>query len=230
MKTNVIYNEDCLGGMKKLPDNSIDLVLTDPPYGIDIAKSGTVGGGSYRGATTNFEISNWDNKIPPKEYFDEMFRVSKNQIIWGGNYFIDYLEPTRCMLIWYKRNGLPERTFADAEIAWTSFDKNTKVIDVRWDGFIRDSKEKKYKHPTQKALKVFEYCIKNYSSKGDIILDPFIGSGTTAVASLSLNRKFIGYEINKKYYNIALKRIGKFDKKYYEELPEEKRPAQQQLF
>jgi len=230
MKLNVIYNEDCLEGIKNLSDNSIDLLLTDPPYGINIAKNGTVGGGSYRGETTKFMTSSWDEKIPPKEYFDEMFRVSKNQIIWGGNYFLDYLDPTRCMLIWYKRNGLPERTFADAEVAWTSFNKNTRVIDVRWDGFIRDSKEKKYKHPTQKALKVFEYCVRNYSDKGSIILDPFIGTGTTAVASLGLGRKFIGFEINKNYYNIALKRIGKFDKKHYEELPEEEKPAQQQLF
>ena len=140
--TNTVICGDCLEVMKSMPDNCVDLVLTDPPYGIGIAKSGTVGGGSVRGATQKFESCDWDNAIPHQNYFAEMFRVAKNLIIWGGNYFLDYLPATRCMLTWYKRDGLPDRTFADSELAWTSFDRNAKVYNSRWDGFIRDSKEK----------------------------------------------------------------------------------------
>ena len=134
------------------------------------------------------------------------------------------------MLVWYKRDGLPIRTFADAEIAWTSFDKNTQVFNCRWDGFIRDSKEEKYNHPTQKALEVFEWCVKEFSNEDDIILDPYIGTGTTAVAALKNNRQFIGYELEKEYYNIALRRLGNFEKSYIDELPDEEKPKQTQMF
>ena len=202
-----IYHEDCLVGMSKIADKSIDLVLTDPPYGINVAQNGTVGGGSFRGQTTSFPCSDWDNKIPTKEYFNEIKRISKNQIIWGGNYFINYLENTRCMLVWYKRAGLPVRTFADCEIAWTSFDRNSMVFNCRWDGFIRDSKEVKLAHPTQKALLLFQWCIKEFSNEGDTVLDPFAGSGTTGIACQNLKRNFIGFEIDKEYYQIAEKRL-----------------------
>src|SRR5689334_9462202 len=106
---------DSLEYMKSLPDKSIDLIVTDPPYGIKIAKSGKVGGGSVRGKTQIFKDVEWDNATPSADYFQEMLRVPKNQIIWGGNYFLDHLPSTRCMLVWYKRDGLPIRTFADCE-------------------------------------------------------------------------------------------------------------------
>jgi site-specific DNA-methyltransferase (adenine-specific) len=102
-----------------------------------------------------------------------MFRVAKNLIIWGGNYFLDYLPATRCMLTWYKRDGLPDRTFADSELAWTSFDRNAKVYNLRWDGFIRDSKEKKVAHPTQKPLELFKQVLSDFSTEEQLILDPF---------------------------------------------------------
>lgn len=207
IQTSSLINGDCLEEMKKMADKSIDLILTDPPYGINIGKNGSVGGGSTRGKTQKFDSIDWDNFTPEKKYFDEMFRISKNQIIWGGNYFIDKLYPTRCMLIWYKRDGLPTRTFADCEIAWTSFDKNSRVLNSRWDGFIRDSKELKLPHPTQKSLEVMEWCINELSEVGMTILDPFMGSGTTGVACKNLNRNFIGIEINKNYFEISKKRI-----------------------
>ena len=207
MSKITLINDDCLIAMRKMKDKSVDLVLTDPPYGIRIGKSGSVGGGSVRGKTQRFTNIDWDNSIPQKEYFDEMGRVSKNQIYWGGNYFLDYLGSTRCLLTWYKRDGLPVRTFADCELAWTSFDRNSQVFNCRWDGFIRDSKELKVAHPTQKALKVMKWCVSDFSAMGMTILDPFMGSGTTGVACAELGRSFIGIEISKEYFDIAKKRI-----------------------
>jgi len=205
---NQIYNEDCLQFMKQLPNNYFDLIITDPPYGVKIAKNGSVGGGSFRGKTQKFENVEWDNQTPSEEYFKEMLRVSKNQIIWGGNYFIDFLHSTRCMLVWFKRSGLPIRTFADCELAWTSFDKNSQVFNCRWDGFIRDSREKKVAHPTQKALEIMKWCVSEFSNEGDLIFDPFLGSGTTAVACKQLNRSFVGCEINEDYVKIAENRLS----------------------
>ena len=202
---NKIINADCLDILKELPDKCIDLVLTDPPYGIGI--KGSVGGGSIRGKVKECKKCNWDNELIKKEYFDEIFRISKNQIIFGGNYYLEFLKNTRCIIVWYKRDGLPERTFADAEIAWTSFDKNTKVYNLRWDGFIRDSKEPKEAHPTQKPLKLFEMILRDYSKENDLILDCFSGSGTTAVACHNLKRRFICIEKDEDYYKASVERL-----------------------
>lgn len=202
---NTIINDDCMDILKQLPDKCIDLVLTDPPYGIGI--DGAVGGGSKRGAVKNCKKCDWDNFIPSKEYFEEIMRVSKNQIIWGGNYFIEHLKNSRCFLVWYKRDGLPKRTFADAEMAWTSFDRNAKVYNIRWDGFIRDSKEPKELHPTQKPLKLFEKCLFDFTNENDLVLDCFSGSGTTAIACHRLNRRFICIEKDKEYWQASVKRL-----------------------
>ena len=204
---NKIINADCLDILKQLPDKCIDLVLTDPPYGIGI--KGSVGGGSKRGKVKDCKKCNWDEFIPSQEYFDEIFRFSKNQIIWGGNYFVESLKNSRCFLCWYKRDGLPERTFADAELAWTSFDKNAKVYNIRHDGFIRDSKEAQELHPTQKPLKLFEKCVADFSQEGDLILDCFSGSGTTAIACHNLKRRFICIEKDFDYWKASVKRLKK---------------------
>jgi len=205
-KKGVLLCGDCLEIMKKFPENRVDLVLTDPPYGIGITKQKAIGGGSIRGKVKQINTVNWDRKIN-YDYFSLMFKVSKNQIIWGANYYIDYLYPTRCMLVWYKRDKLPIRSFADCEIAWTSYNKNSMVFNCRWDGFIRDSRERKTGHPTQKALEVFKWCIKEFTQEGNLILDPFLGSGTTAIACEKLNRRWIGIELNAEYCNIARQRL-----------------------
>lgn len=214
MKLNTIYNEDCLETMKRMPDNFIDLVLTDPPYGIDIGKmsfANSRGGKPSKNALAKrreySSDKSWDSVRISIEYFDEMRRVANNLIVWGGNYYIDYLGATRCMLVWYKRDGLPTRSFADCEIAWTSFDKNSMVFNCRWDGFIRDSREPKVAHPTQKALEVMKWCVSDFSKEGDTIYDPFMGSGTTAKACQDLNRNYIGSEISKEYCDIAEERL-----------------------
>jgi len=202
-----LFQGDCLEIMKDIPDKSIDLILTDPPYGIGIANKECVGGGSWRGKTKKFDIKEWDNNKINKNYFDEIFRISKNQIVFGGNYYSDWFSSSSCWLVWYKRDGLPTRTFADCELAWTSFNEPSRVFNFKQDGFIRDAKEK-YTHPTQKPIALMEWCLNKYSKFNDLVLDCFMGSGTTGVASLKLNRRFIGVELDEKYFGIAKERIG----------------------
>lgn len=219
MELNKIHNIDCLEFMKTLPDKCIDLVLTDPPYGIGIAKTGMVSG--YRNLQGNSEKigfknqkdygkQNWDNNIPTKEYFDEMFRISKNQIIFGGNYFVEYLPNSSCWLVWDKKENVAN-DFADCELVYTSFKTSVRKFTYGWTGFegINNSNKHndKKQHPTQKPLELLLWIIKNYSKERDTIFDPFLGSGTTAVACKLLKRNYIGCEISKEYCDIAEARI-----------------------
>jgi len=192
-----LYLGDCLEVMKSMPDKSVDAVITDPPYGIgeDIRKA------DASGRTEFTTTKRWDLKIPDKEYFEEMFRIGNDQVIWGGNYFVDYLRNSRCWLIWDK---MQKFSGADAELAWTSFDKSTKVF--RKSRVEFHSEEKKM-HPTQKPLSLMKWVLENYTNEGDTILDPFMGSGTTGVACVQTGRNFIGIEIDPTYFAIAERRI-----------------------
>ncbi len=195
MKEPLLYNLDCLKYMKTCPDKSFDLVLTDPPYGIGELWVGGKGHG-WGNARKQGEVRNeWDSQTPNQEYFDEIMRVSKNQIIWGGNYF--NLPTSRGWLIWNK----PERGFslAEAELAWTSRDMVMRV----WDGHRSDTGRK---HPTQKPLELMEWCL-NFFPEADLVFDPFMGSGTTAVACKKLGRKCVGIEIDENYFKIAQDRL-----------------------
>jgi len=194
MKTNIVINDDCLNFMKSLPDKCIDLCLTDPPYGINILKSERIS------KSRGFK-GNWDDFIPTKEYFDEIFRISKNQVIWGGNYFIEYLQNTRCFLIWDKNNY--GRDFADCEMAWTSIDKVARVFKYR--PMNMDGGKV---HPTQKPIELFSWILENYSKENDIIFDPFAGSGTTAISCINMNRQYLLVEKEVEYFNIINKRIS----------------------
>ena len=203
LEINKIYCADCLDLMKEMEDNSVDLVLTDPPYGIGM-DGGSVGKGTY-------EQKTWDACKPSKGYFNEIQRVSKNQIIFGGNYFTDYLPASACWLIWDKRCGIvPQRTYADCELCWSSYNVPARIYRYLWDGFLHDKTEKhkeKREHPTQKPCKLIEKIIKDYSEEGQTIFDPFLGSGTTAVACINTGRNFIGIEKDADYFEIAQKRI-----------------------
>ena len=195
---------DCLDILPTLADKSVDLVLTDPPYGIGIGS--VVGGNNLTTATDYGTHNNWDNAIPPKQVFDEMIRCSKNQIVFGGNYFIEYLTNSPCWLVWDKDNT---GNFADCELAWTSFKTAVRIFKHRWNGMLQENmkeKDKRY-HPTQKPISLFEWCLSNYSEQGNLILDPFAGSGTTAIACIRLNRKYILIEKEEKYCEIAARRI-----------------------
>ena len=148
-----------------------------------------------------------DTQIPSKEIFKEMFRVSKNQIIFGGNYFIEHLSNSPCWLVWDKDNS---GNFADCELAWTSFKTAVRKFKFRWNGMLQehmgDDKEIRH-HPTQKPVDLMAWCLTNYSKEGDIILDPFLGSGTTAIACKKLKRNYIGVEVSDYYCEIANQRL-----------------------
>ena len=220
---NTIQCCDCLDIMREMPDKSVDLVITDPPYGIKVGGGkpfGTVGGGklsSRPGSCTlqgkydiipcnNYPL--FDDSIPPtKEYFDEIFRISKNQIIFGGNYFD--LPPSSCWLVWDKDNG--NNDFADCELAWTSFKTAVRKFTWRWNGLLQeDMAHKEIRiHPTQKPVKLFEWIIRNYAKEGDIICDPFFGSGSCLVAAVRMGHPFIGIEKERIYFDAAQIRIKK---------------------
>ena len=203
--TNTIINDDCMNVLKQLPDKCIDLVLTDPPYGINIAKNGKVGGEKCC-AVKNYGKKDWDNKIPDKTIFNEIKRISNNQIIFGGNYFIEFLENSSCWIVWDKNNT---GNFADCELAWTNFKTSVKKYSWTWNGMIQeDMKNKDIRiHPTQKPLKLFEMILRDYSNENDLILDCFSGSGTTAIACHNLKRRFICIEKDYDYWKASVERL-----------------------
>ena len=196
---------DCLELMKNIPDGSVDLVLTDPPYGKK-ADKGTNGFGSAKNRRYG---GGWDSKRPSKEFFDEILRIGKNAIIFGGNYFADILPPSNHWIFWDKKGDIAfQNPFADGELIYTTFKKPIKRIVFKQQGFITDSKDKRY-HPTQKPSELVEMLINEYSKDGDTILNPFMGSGSTGVACIHTNRNFIGMELDKNYFDIAKERIEK---------------------
>lgn len=197
---NDVIHGDCLQVMKGFKDNEFDLCLTDPPYGIGM-DGGNVG---YKGFN-NFKKKDWDNKTPEKKYFDEIMRISKNQVIWGGNYFIDHLKKTRCMFVWDKGEGFYNRTYAECEIAWTNLDMNTKIF--KHDPLAKGDYRGK-KHPTQKPTELFSWVLEITSKEGDLIIDPFAGSGSTAISCINMNRKYTLIEKEKEYIDIINKRIA----------------------
>lgn len=215
IELNQAFNMDCLDFMKELPDKCIDLVLTDPPYGIgeDGKKNHSRGSASnsdkWKGSknstcagipSTIFKPKEWDNQIPSKEIFDEIFRISKNQIIWGGNYFIEHLNNTSSMIVWDKNNGTTD--FADCELAWTSHKKAVRLFKYTWNGMLQGNMKNREKriHPTQKPLNLFRWCIDKYSEENQIIFDPFLGSFTTAIASENCRNLWLGCEKDPDYF------------------------------
>jgi site-specific DNA-methyltransferase (adenine-specific) len=211
LSLNTIIHGDCLEVMKTFPDKSVDLVLTDPPYGINVGKGfkgrANTQYGKAAAVSKDYGDITWDEKIPAKEIFDEIFRISKNQIIFGGNYFTEFLPPTACWVVWDKNNG--ENDYADCELAWGSFKSPVRKIKHTWNGMIQeDMKNKEVRfHPTQKPTEVMKFCLERYSEEGQIILDPFGGSCTTAVACKQLKRNYICIEKEAKYVAICHERL-----------------------
>lgn len=203
-----ITNEDNMELMARYEDNYFDLAIVDPPYGINIVeqlrKSVESKSSMYQnknGIKGNFE---WDKNIPTKEYFNELLRVSKNQIIWGGNYFLDYLGATRCFLIWDKQNGT--NNMADAELAWASFDTSVRMYRGHIFKGIGNTNYNPI-HPTQKPVKLYEWLLTNYAKEGDKILDTHLGSGSIAIACHNLGFDLTACELDKDYYEAAMKRL-----------------------
>ena len=205
---NKITLGDCLDVMKQLPDKSIELILTDPPYGEGMSKRGTIGS-SNKGQVKDYGKSDWDDKIPEKIYFDEMFRVSKNQIIFGGNFMVEHINKNSpCWIVWDKHNT---GNYADCELAWTSFPTAIRQFDYIWNGMIQQNmKEKEFRiHPTQKPVGLLENILREYynkESKG-IVADFFSGSGSVAIACYNLGIPFISVEKNLKHYEDSVQRL-----------------------
>lgn len=197
MPISNVYNIDCMDGMKEFPDKFFELAVVDPPYGIGM-DGGNVG---YRGFN-DFKKKDWDNAIPPTDYFNQLFCVSANQIIWGGNYF--NLPASRCFLIWDKGEGFYNRTYSECEQAWTSFDKNAKIF--KRDPLAKGDYHGKI-HPTQKPIALYQWLFKNYAKPGDKILDTHLGSGSSRIAAYKMGFDFWGYELDKEYFKAQEKRF-----------------------
>mgnify|MGYP002682506041 CR=1 FL=1 len=203
LELNKLYNMDCMEGMKDIPDKYFELAIVDPPYGIGVNKM-QLGNGKrkvYRGA------EDWDREPPSQEYFNELMRVSKNQIIWGANHFISRIPiNSSCWIFWDKGTG--ENDFADGELAWTSFKTTVRKFYKSWVGAnAKERNETDRVHPTQKPIALYKWLLSNYASKGDKILDTHVGSGSSIIACLDMGFEYMGFEIDEEYYNLASKRI-----------------------
>lgn len=204
MKSTIVYNADCMDGMKDTPDKYYDLAIVDPPYGnagLPIDRRGGTWAAKYGKVIQQWDIA------PGEDYFRELFRVSKNQIVWGGNYFS--LPGTRCFIVWNK--NIPDQfTMAMCEYAWTSFNENAKIVQMNP---ARGNRI----HPTQKPVELYEWLLNRYAHEGDKILDTHVGSGSSRIAAYNLGYEYVGYEISKEYF---MKQEERF----------EKHTAQQRLF
>ena len=204
MKLKGFHNMDCMEGMKEIPDKYFDLAIVDPPYGIGIDGQKKYTAKNSKHSRREHIQKDWDSDIPGEEYFDELFRVSKNQIIWGANYFVQHLtEGKKGWIVWDKgQHGL---TMSDCELAYSSFDKPTRVkvinrVHIMTDGSI---------HPTQKPIKLYHWLLNNYAKAGDKILDTHVGSASSLIACHDLKFEYLGFELDEDYYKTATERIKK---------------------
>lgn len=207
-----LYQGDCMDLLRQTPDNYYELSICDPPYGINAPQMATTpcqrkngskrlngGSGKLKNRTLNTSNIEWDNLIPDDEYFEELFRVSKNQIIWGGNYF--GLPPTRCVICWDKVQ--PWENFSQIELAWTSFDFPAKL-------FRFDNRTGEKIHPTQKPIKLYKWLLENYAKEGYKILDTHGGSMSSVIACMEYGYDITCCEKDVDYYNAAMKRIDNY--------------------
>ena len=212
MMPDGFYNMDCLSGMKEFPDNYFDLAIVDPPYG-GVTQGGymkrgeNMAVGTGRGVSKGYNLALWGQPAPKPEYYRELFRVSKNQIIWGGNYFTDNLPASQGWIVWDKENGTTD--FADFEMAWTSFNRVSRMFRFRWNGMLQgDMKDKEFRiHPTQKPVRLYEWILRNYAQPGQRILDTHVGSGSSLIACHRFRCPYVGFEIDPDYYAKAKARI-----------------------
>ena len=188
------YNMDCMEYMAGLPDKAFDLAIVDPPYGLGEA---LVAGGTWS-VKWQKKGAEWD-VVPNKKYFDELFRVSKNWIIWGGNYFIEYLPNCRNFISWHKPYMDGMHTMSNVELALTSFDENARSIDIN-----KDSNDRI--HITQKPVALYKWLLSRYAKPGDKILDTHLGSGSSRIAAYDMGFDFVGIEIDKDYFEAEEKR------------------------
>lgn len=208
IEINKVYNMDCLDLMREMEKQGIvaDWLIADPPYGIGY--NDMTGGGDNACRCKDYAYKMWDKQRLSEEYFDLMFKVSKNQIIFGGNYYTDILPPTKSWIVWNKRKPNMHNDFADCEMAWCSTGQ-ARIFHYEYMGMIQgDMKNKDERfHPTQKPTQIICQLLNYYTKENDLILDPFMGSFTTAVACHKLKRRFIGAELDEEYYRLGSERL-----------------------
>ena len=199
-----VYLEDCVKALKRFNDNHFDLAIVDPPYGLGL---GTVSIPSEKNTNSqqkfykDLKSKRWDDNTPNKEYFDELKRVSKNQIVWGGNYMAEHLGNTKCIIIWDKMTYIP--TMSQYEFAFCSFNKHPKMVKINSTDIDR-------MHPTQKPIKLYDWLLHHYAKEGDLILDTHLGSGSSRIAAYKGGFNFVGFEIDAEYYEKQEKRFNDF--------------------
>ena len=205
MKSEV-FNTDCLEAMKGYPDNYFELAIVDPPYGIGEANEKRMQSRGH--SQKKYKGGDWDLHPPDKAYFDELQRVSKNQIIWGANHFIENISNanTPCWLFWDK-DGFGD--FADGELAWCSFKTAVRKFKWTWNGFRKQSPEDRI-HPTQKPIALYRWLLQNYAKPNDKILDTHLGSGSSRIAADMEGYDFTGYELDTDYFNASCKRFNEY--------------------
>lgn len=198
MNESTVYNMDCVEAMRQMPDKCFDLAVVDPPYGISINHNM---GRRKINKPSKYKKVDWDSAPPVDEYFDELFRVSKNQIIWGANYF--HMPPTKCFIVWRKQQISESVSFSMLEYAWSSFDETSK----EWIGL---SNEPNKIHPTQKPVALYRWIFKHYAKMGDKILDTHLGSGSSRIAAYDAGLDFVGFEIDKDYFEKQEERFAAY--------------------
>ena len=202
-----LLHTDCMDYMATLEDNAFDLAIVDPPYGIGAGSKGFINRNTAnKNAEKFYRENDWDKIRPTKEYFDELKRVSNTQIIWGGNYFVDLLEPARCFIVWDKKTG--DNSYADCELALTNINGNARVFSKFWLGAHANNGTPRI-HPTEKPVQLYEWLLMNYAKEGDKILDTHLGSGSHAIACWNLNFDLTAYELDTDYFEATTKRIEK---------------------
>jgi site-specific DNA-methyltransferase (adenine-specific) len=212
MNMRLFENKNCMEGMKEYPDKYFDLAIVDPPYGIGEDGRNNHTRGKLAKAKDYRSTSRYDNSIPDYTYFQELFRVSKNQIIWGGNYYIEFLKNTPCVIVWDKDNG--ESDFADCELAWTSFETAVRRFKFRWSGMLQEDMKNKEEriHPNHKPTALYKWLVKNYAKQGYKILDTHVGSASSLITFEDAGLDYVGFELDEIHYSNAVKRIEQYRK------------------
>jgi site-specific DNA-methyltransferase (adenine-specific) len=208
-QNSVVHLMDCIEGMKQYPDKWFDLAVVDPPYGIDVAKTGKVGGNNA-GKANDYGAKEWDKQPPNEEYFHQLFRVSKNQIVFGANHFISKMpHDSSCWLVWDKDNS---GNFADCELAWTSFDPAVRKFQWRWNGMLQQNMKDKEKriHHTQKPVALYDWIFHNYAKPDFKILDTHLGSQSSRIAAHKHGLDFTAFELDEEYFEKGNKRFDEY--------------------
>jgi site-specific DNA-methyltransferase (adenine-specific) len=209
---SVVYNEDCVEGLKRFDDNYFDLAIVDPPYGIGENGQRNVTGdrptAKWKNPKSQHYVTFDDSEIPTAEYWKQLFRVSKNQIVFGGNYFTEYLPPSKGWIVWDKQADIKEH-LSMCELAWSSFERKCNKFEYLWAGFKKKHQVERI-HPTQKPIDLYAWILLHYAKEGDLILDTHLGSGSSRIAAYKAGLDFTGFELDAEYFAASVKRFNEY--------------------